>query len=486
MPIANSQKLKDLIQSLSKSEKRYIHLYIKRLDTNKDSKYFQLLNYLEKNPFVDDQKLKQLFNFKSITQFANTKRHLYQQILHCLRYLHQDESAISEHRYHQDVIEILIRKGLPSHAEYFTGKSKNIDLTNSNTDAHSLISDLIINGHENENENSSLRFEDICRNITNQILSFGFTRTNRELELRSQTHNYIKSIFESIIHKSAWVTHAFNKYNIILNFYNMDFELVISEVENSIQYLNSQKESFQYPNHESYILNYYNLKSLYFQGSKDQFINEFNSRDNLISESSSLYEKYWFKYGNELEAIYLFAKRDFENLNKYLDKEEIFINNEMADIKSAVTALRIFNFSCYHAYLGNYSKSSQYLNRIISSPSEKIGMEVFHYSRLIHLLCHYRENNFELVDNILTSVRQGFINNKLNNKLTELIFLFTRKGVKALNFGLKDEINMNLDKLSNIQSSNSFDKLSFCYFDFSLWLKSIRDNCSIKDLKFDK
>ena len=73
-----------LIKSLSKSEKRQFKLFANRLEVNKDAKYLQLFDLLDKMKDYNEEDILKAKIVKKV-QLANLKNHLYGQILVSLR-----------------------------------------------------------------------------------------------------------------------------------------------------------------------------------------------------------------------------------------------------------------------------------------------------------------------------------------------------------------------------------------------------------------
>ena len=85
MPSRFSDTLFQLIHTLEKAEKRNFKLYIKRSSSKEDLKIIELFDALDKLNEYDETLL-----FKKLTsiekpQLANTKVHLYKQLLASLR-----------------------------------------------------------------------------------------------------------------------------------------------------------------------------------------------------------------------------------------------------------------------------------------------------------------------------------------------------------------------------------------------------------------
>ncbi len=112
MPSRFSDTLFQLIHTLEKAEKRNFKLYIKRSSSKEDLKIIELFDALDKLNEYDETLL-----FKKLTsiekpQLANTKVHLYKQLLASLRLLKSTDSIDMQLNEQLDYARILYNKGL--------------------------------------------------------------------------------------------------------------------------------------------------------------------------------------------------------------------------------------------------------------------------------------------------------------------------------------------------------------------------------------
>ena len=103
----------------------------------------------------------------------------------------------------------------------------------------------------------------------------------------------------------------------------------------------------------------------------------------------------------------------------------------------------------------------------------------------MHLLCHYKLNNFHLIINLLPSVKQSFESAKLYNPVVELMVNFLRRGSRAMNFGIGPYIQDTIHKLEGSEM-NKLDKVAFLYFDFTSWVTSILNNTTMEKIRSEQ
>ncbi|MEO8762241.1 MAG: hypothetical protein ABI388_11905 [Bacteroidia bacterium] len=105
--------LHQLIQSLTKSEKRYFSLFAKRHVIAGENKYIKLFNCIEKQKTYNEIKIKQILKYKeTYTNLAVEKGYLKELILKSLKHFHE-KNFIDSILYDKLIqIEILYEKGL--------------------------------------------------------------------------------------------------------------------------------------------------------------------------------------------------------------------------------------------------------------------------------------------------------------------------------------------------------------------------------------
>ena len=107
----NTNALHVLIKSLSKAEKRHFRLYAKRNFGDKQAKFLELFDLLDKQETFDHEKIRKRFSKTSISALSNLKAHLHEQLLISLRLLHHNDSSVRIHEL-LSFANVLYSKGL--------------------------------------------------------------------------------------------------------------------------------------------------------------------------------------------------------------------------------------------------------------------------------------------------------------------------------------------------------------------------------------
>ncbi|RMG17164.1 MAG: hypothetical protein D6730_24305, partial [Bacteroidetes bacterium] len=108
-----SQDLFELIKSLTKSEKRYFHLYANRHVLGGKNNYLTLFEYIGRLTTYDEEAVKAHFEgHKFVDYFSVAKRQLYQYVLESLHAFHAGKSVSMQVHQLVHQAEVLLQKGL--------------------------------------------------------------------------------------------------------------------------------------------------------------------------------------------------------------------------------------------------------------------------------------------------------------------------------------------------------------------------------------
>ncbi|MBL0101816.1 MAG: hypothetical protein IPP49_18720 [Saprospiraceae bacterium] len=124
MPISQSDQLFQLVNSLTKAEKRNFTFYSSRIQEAESLKYMQLFDLIEKQKELNDTQILSKLKDVDKTQYSNLKRHLYKQLMVSLRMIHIQKKNDIQVREYLDYVEILYGKGLYLQALKILDKAK--------------------------------------------------------------------------------------------------------------------------------------------------------------------------------------------------------------------------------------------------------------------------------------------------------------------------------------------------------------------------
>jgi tetratricopeptide (TPR) repeat protein len=133
----------------------------------------------------------------------------------------------------------------------------------------------------------------------------------------------------------------------------------------------------------------------------------------------------------------------------------------------------VFNYKIASLYFGagEFSKSIDFLHKIINDSTSGLRDDLQCYAKLMHLLCHYELRNDGILDSLIKSVYRFMAKMKNLTVVEEEIFAFLRHSLKATARQLKPELNLFLQRLKHLEK-NRFETRSFAYLDIISWIES--------------
>ncbi len=508
MPIAQTELLYRLIKSLDKSEKRHFKLYVSRLTSNKNGLFIQLFNLIDRSKNPDDLKFQAKLKLKSQNQYSNIKRHLYSQIIKSLRLLHISKNDSIRIREELDYASILYSKGLYDQCLLLLERIKPSAISANENILHLQILELqkkIESRHITRSRKIENRIEDLVNdskttrgiisrtsavsdmsiNVQGLYIKHGFAKNQRDIELYKSYFDSIRPKYDadqaSFYEKILWYQSKVWYYYMCL-----DFEKSLAESISWLDHFNENEHMIK-ADPDLFMRGYhYVLTNSFYTGNRNVFEEKYEEyksfrRKNYtqFNASSKLLDFGYFKNA-QINSIIL--QNSFSGLNSL--ENEILEHLKHLDTKvdNHRKIMFYYKLAMANMYKGAFSKAVDHLNYILSEKLDHLRSDIFCYARLLHSICHYSLNNFDLLDSLLPSVKTSFSNAIHLNKSVENIINFLKKGSRAMNFGINYEIEELLKRLDKL-SESKFERIPYIYFDFESWLKSLLLNMTIEKLK---
>lgn len=487
MPNSKTDTLIYLIKAMSKAEKRHFKLYTKRLPGSKDALFVKIFDLLESTQLNNDKKIIKKLNLKNTTQFVNGKRHLYSQILKSLRLLYTqkhaqiginqeiDYATILAHKHlYQDSYEYLDRIDIPAN-EFYTQNVLNITELKrrlaSHHDLTALNYDTMIAQTRQQLE-IDWAIDDFYNELKKDFALLGHTRNEREHTLRVER---FQTKLQTLQLKLLSTLQRFNYYELeILFFKNIwDYRKIYRNAIKQFQLLNIIPYS---KNEHHYIkLLIKCLSSILEICYVHKNISKYNYWYQQLNKGIDKYNRSKDKHGGAVIRNDLTFLIYFEILNNNYTNRINFSSENRHHESQWVELLR----GQYLANQAKYKEAIETVNHVINQGSTSTVLLL--NARLQQVLYHYRLNNFELVNNLLPGLRLAFKTSGHFNKSLNVVLTTLGKGVKALNFGLKDELSEAVDKLK-VYSKTQYENIPFLYFDFINWFEAIKLDVSVSEL----
>ena len=501
MPIAQSDQVFKLIKSLDKAEKRNFTLYSTRLNSNKEVLFLKLFNVMDKMKTYNEELIKKKFPNLTRGQLTNAKRHLYSQILKSLRLIHSQKNIDIQIREQIDFAKILYGKGL------YLQSLKLLE-----------------------------RIKPIAQKANQDILTLEILEFEKKIESRHITRSRkVKNKVEGLIDESAQVKNvvgnASELLNLKLKIHGLYIKLGHAKDEKDLfiikDYFYSNLPKYRYKSlrffekvylHQSYVWYYYTIlnhaftyrhaykwvdlfrqkpimknkdpdlymrglhylmTSLFYSGQSDKMkdtldeLKSFHSsKDFEFNETSNMM---YFIYSYNAQINKNFLDGTFQNGLKLVPeiKENIRRFEMNLDHHRAI----VFYYKIAWLHLGNNDpeRALDYLNIIINLKKENLRDDIKCFTRLLHLFAHLELKNFELVDNLMSSVERLFNKSGESSVMTDILFDYVKTCVRIKSSERKEIATKFLQKIRK-NRYHQFERRVFNYFHFLEWFEAKSEN----------
>ncbi len=501
-----------LINTLTKAEKRNFRLYVTRNQDSEDLKFIRLFDVLDKSKDYDESLI-----FKKVPeikkeQLSNLKAHLYKQLLTSLRLLHKNKNADIDIRENIDYAKVLYNKGLYIQSLRILDKAKGLATYNHQilllleiiefekliesrhiTRSHEGRADELAN--EAQNTMNHILNTSLLSNASLQLyglyLQMGHARNeedlrkadeflNQKLPYNSNDGTSKMGFFEKVYFYQCHVWHSYIAQN-WKNYYRYAYKWVelfevepIMKINDTSLYLkgvhNLLNALFMTLDHErlSKILN---NTELYLKKHADSL--DENTRTLAFHHIYSAKINKHFLEGSFTEGVALIPEIE-EQLKEFartLDEHRILIF--------------YYKIACLYFGSGNFDKAIDYLNKIINLKTGSLRTDIQCFARMLQLICHYEKGHFALLEYLIKSVYRFLLKNGDMSGVMQEVLKFLKKSLFIKQKDLKEEFTELKVRLETI-AQNPFERRSFVYLDIIAWLESKVDGKTVEQVSKKK
>jgi tetratricopeptide (TPR) repeat protein len=501
-----------LINTLTKAEKRNFRLYVTRNQDSEDLKFIRLFDVLDKSKDYDESLI-----FKKVPeikkeQLSNLKAHLYKQLLTSLRLLHKNKNADIDIRENIDYAKVLYNKGLYIQSLRILDKAKGLATYNHQIlllleiiEFEKLIeSRHITRSHEGRADELATEAQNTMNHILNTsllsnaslqlyglYLQMGHARNeedlkkadeflNQKLPYNSNDGTSKMGFFEKVYFYQCHVWHSYIAQN-WKNYYRYAYKWVelfelepIMKINDTSLYLkgvhNLLNALFMTLDHErlSKILN---NTELYLKKHADSL--DENTRTLAFHHIYSAKINKHFLEGSFTEGVALIPEIE-EQLKEFartLDEHRILIF--------------YYKIACLYFGSGNFDKAIDYLNKIINLKTGSLRTDIQCFARMLQLICHYEKGHFALLEYLIKSVYRFLLKNGDMSGVMQEVLKFLKKSLFIKQKDLKEEFTELKVRLETI-AQNPFERRSFVYLDIIAWLESKVDGKTVEQVSKKK
>ncbi len=494
MPISQGDLLFSLIKSLTKAEKRNFTLYVRRIQSEGDVKFFQLFEILEKQHELDERAAMSRLEETSKSKFSNLKRHLYQHILTCLRLIHISKQIDIQVRELVDYAQVLYGRGLYIQALKILSRTKSMARTHNLDLLHLEIVEFekkIESRHITRSTTDRINeLQDEARkraDITEHIINWSNLKLHlqRLFILHGHAHDEmdrkkIKSKYEHYFLEVNPEKHTFFEK---IYFYQSLYwyHYILLNIEQCHLYAQKWTDLYrENPNMIAEDVDIY-MMGLNHLLSTSFFLRDYNTFSDTLARLERFREETYPRF-NPNSKIFSFLYVHQGRLNK------CFMNGQFKQGLELVprTLLRIkrygsridphklqilyYKIAWLYMGAGQPGEAIEYLNKIIHSDSAHLREDIKAFAELVLLMAHFDLNNFDILDYLVTSTGRRFAQLKDPSPLLLKTLDFFRQTTRLDPQKVRQRMQEFHRELQELEQ-DPFQRRSFTYLDVTSWLE---------------
>lgn len=481
-----SEKLHELIHSLTKSEKRSFKILYSSGADAQDKNYIRLFDAVEAMDVYDEKKIKEIFKGETfIKQFTATKYYLYNLILKSLIYTRSLQAG-HHHAFNLQSIPVLFQKKLYDHVLRITKliKSKAYETENYNAVLEAIKWEERTNSFLPEFKDAykkqhqlMLEKMDVIKRISNQAFyqslkakTFAFIKDERFLVKKEAFIKVQNEIFQELKLNPPIGNRSACDYHYVLGtlgFYNSDFTNSKKHYKSILTLL----DKYPYLLEEPHNLNFLNSAQNYLVSAvQDGLFSEYDKQ--LIHRLKKEEKEHTANYLMVVRLeISFFMKQEYyhqaiELIEKNLNHEKELLQNDFYVIYG-------FWFDSLLAYFWkeDYRKAIYWINKITTYNKHELPFDILITTRLIEILIHFKLDD----DYLVSSLSRSMI--RLNEKKSAEFYI-NHKVLKLMHLIMNSSNDKRKENYLNsfweeMQSKNCEKMLNSLkpYFDLERWLK---------------
>jgi tetratricopeptide (TPR) repeat protein len=496
MPSTKSDQLINLINSLTKAEKRNFKLFVKRLQSNKNVMFVQLFDILERVTEYDESLVLSKMEGLTKDQLSNLKRHLYAQILKSLRLIQSDKYVDIQLREQLDHARILYEKGLYLQAlrllERARPKADSVEMHVLHLEIVEFIK-FIEERHITRSRRIAGKMEKLLHEA--DVLERGISNIVRLSNLKIRIHGLYITMGHARDQKDHWmVTEYFHSE---LEKINEDTLTVIERIflhqsymwyfyilldfekcyEHAVKWIDIFDENPELKSDDpvlymrglSYVLaslfsmrryREYVIELARFESFSKQFSKNFGTTQSIIH----------FMYLNTARINKHMLEGSFREGVKLIPEIERLIKEYHNHLD--IHRIMVFNYKMAWLFFGagDYDRCIEYLNSIIMLRAAHLREDIQCYARLLHLMAHYELGHDDLLPYMVDSVSRFFGKMKDLNEVQKTILDYFRRNVATTSPRLASRKKLKKDLLR--LSEKPYERRAFLHLDMLAWIDS--------------
>jgi len=510
MSNVKSDQLFNLIHSLSKGEKRFFKLYASRLTTAGDKKFVILFDAIEKQKVYNEDKILEKNKQLNPTQFSNLKAHLYYQLLKSTKLCNSSNLENIKITELLDYARILYNKCLYKECVKMIDKAKAMASENDRSvlllemlELEKLVIpktlesgneqrvSLVINTTNQvaESIKNINTFSNLSLRLNSYYVQTGFSKSKEDLQ---KVTNYFRSSLPDYKEVDLSFQEKMYLYSSFVGYY-----FYIQDFSNGYKYaakwvaLFEQQPEMKRHKLELYIKALNSLlavqNKLYkykeFSETQKQLIAIKRDKNLVLTENINL---------NLFKAIYVheinrhFMLGEFKSGTRIVAALESELDKFVPKLDKHSVLLLYYKIACLYVGSGNYRTAIKWLNKIYNEKEIDLRADIYSFTRILLLVCHFELGNDYLVESNIRSTYRYFRKKGELSQYQKYILKFLRDLFSDFSDRNLKKQFVELKKQMVRLESNKYERRAFLYFDIISWLESKIENKSVQEIIKEK
>lgn len=509
MPKQKTDDLIQLINSLTRAEKRHFRLFVKRNQASDDILFLQLFDFLEKrNEYDENLILKKLTGIKK-RQLSNLKAHLYKQLLISLRLLATKNAPDIQIREMLDYARVLYDKGLyrqsldllakaRQKAEHANYHPLNLEILEFEKHIEGQYITRSIEGRVEELANSSDQLVDqivqsnqlsnLALQLYGWYLKVGYVKNEKD-------YFFLKEYFNSNLPDYEYHTLGFMsklhycQAHIWYFHMTQEFAYAYRWAQKWVDLFHDRPDMIEMHT-PLYLKSMHNLlSSLYnalYYSKLDETLNELLALPKKIDITSRKNVEGLFLLFKYIHLIkWHFLKGTFSEGTKLVPELVEKIEQDEYGWDDHRIMLFYYRIACLYFGSGDNDSAITYLNLIINQKNPDYRTDIQSFSRILNLIAHFELGNAQLVEYQVKSVYRFLGKMGDLGAVQKEIFRFLRRIPRIREVDLKAAFIELREKLLLLED-DPFERRPFLYLDIISWLESKIEDRTVQEVIQEK
>jgi hypothetical protein len=491
-----SDNIHQLINAMTKAEKRYYKVYASRYSGNQTGNYLTLFSAIEKQEVYDEEVLLKKFrNEPFIKRFSITKNRLYQHILKSLDAFHANNSVEARLKRQIHAAEILYRKSLYDQAYKLLRSARK------QAEKHERITSLIeISNWEkrilerdqyeglDKKELKKIRQEDsdlldqldmfsalwnVKSRVFRKLYQKGKVRSGQELE------KFKKMLDDLATETKGQPTLVQNKF--LMNHLYSAYYFSLGDEADSYPYLQEnlmliQEHPHLFAEDPSRLLStlsnaIYIGHRLGHQEEAFTYLGQLRALPETLESSDENLQLRIFVLSNSIELTLHTSAGNYDDGRKVVQLIEEGLLRYEDKLSSVRKASFYFNIAVFYFESNQLNEALKWINQLLNNIGIDKSQDIHCMGQILNLILHLELGNKSLIPYALRST-QRFLETRKRVYRFETVFLdFINEILKTRRDKSDETLYSELAAELGELRKDAFERQVFEYFDFEEWAK---------------